>query len=172
MRFCRKNENLANSDIIDVNHVYQEILTLVHHELKGHDIDIVVAADSGLEIRGDELRLQQVLLNILINAIQATIQSQVDASQEGQKIHLEAHARQGPAGGEEVVLTISDPGCGIPPEDLGKIFDPSYTTKKAGQGTGLGLAIAGKLIAEIGGRIEVASQLMAGTTFKVIMPRA
>ncbi|PLY06161.1 MAG: histidine kinase [Desulfuromonas sp.] len=109
----------------------------------------------------DEKQVQQVLLNISLNAIQAmgdegTLSVQTELASE--------------RGKEWVKVTISDTGKGIPPEALEKIFVPFFTTKT--QGTGLGLPICKRLVEQQGGRIHVESRVGVGTTFKVLFPVA
>ena len=67
-------------------------------------------------------------------------------------------------------VEIEDDGCGMSEDTLARIFDPFFTTKPPGQGTGLGLAIAQSIVADHGGRIEVESQVAAGTVFRVVLP--
>jgi signal transduction histidine kinase len=102
-------------------------------------------------------KLQQVFVNMLLNAAQA-------CGSNG-RIELSGHHDQ-----ENVWVTIADNGGGIGEDELGKIFDPFYTTKDPGQGTGLGLAICQRIVAEAGGEIHVDSQLSRGTCFKLSFP--
>ena len=105
----------------------------------------------------DPDRLNQVLLNVYLNAIES-----MDSGGE-LKIELSPNSEA-----EGIDINISDTGCGISPQDLLKIFDPYYTTKSSG--TGLGLAIAHNIIEAIGGQILVKSQPDQGTTFKITIP--
>ena len=96
-------------------------------------------------------------MNILVNASQAI---------EGQgEIRIRTWEQDG-----TVRIAFSDNGKGIPPEILPKVFDPGFTTKKAGLGTGLGLSICYRIIQDHGGRIEVESEVGRGTTFTIILP--
>lgn len=101
--------------------------------------------------------INQVLMNLLINAGQAIA--------ERGTIVLATGCED-----DEVWITVSDSGCGIPEESLQRIFDPFYTTKPIGRGTGLGLAICYSIVAKHHGRIDVSSRLGAGTTFRVVLP--
>ena len=105
------------------------------------------------------LRLNQVFLNVLLNAAQA-----IDRQQRG-RITI----RTG-AGESEVWVEISDTGCGISADDLKRIFDPFFTTKPVGAGTGLGLSVAYGIVEEHHGRIEVSSEPGVGSTFRVTLP--
>ncbi|HEY9074030.1 MAG TPA: ATP-binding protein, partial [Desulfobaccales bacterium] len=73
-------------------------------------------------------------------------------------------------GGDKCVVDVSDTGVGIAPENLGRIFDPFYTTKQTGKGTGLGLAVSYNIIKDLKGEISVESQVGEGTTFRVRLP--
>jgi len=104
-------------------------------------------------------QINQVLLNLITNAAQAT---------EGTTGRITITTRApDPA---HVAVDVEDNGKGIPPEVLPKIFDPFFTTKDVGQGTGLGLSIVYKIIASHGGKIDVSSQVGAGTKFTVTLP--
>ena len=105
--------------------------------------------------------LNQVFLNLLMNALQA-IES---TGRKSGRIGLATHSADG-----EIVVEIADDGCGIPPDVLPRIFDPFFTTKPVGRGTGLGLSIGHGIIAEHGGRIEVESTVGAGSRFRIHLP--
>jgi len=115
-------------------------------------------------------QIQQVILNLIINAI--------DAMEEGGELVIQTGPSRGtalrsPAAGADpdrrfVEITVTDSGVGIPEENLEVIFDPFYTTKA--QGTGLGLSIVYRIIAAHNGEISVSSKLGEGTTFRVILP--
>jgi signal transduction histidine kinase len=111
-------------------------------------------------MRGDESQIQQILTNLISNAIQAMPDGgtvRVSVNQEG----------DGP-----IKLSVSDDGVGIAPDKVPLVFEPFYTTKDVGQGTGLGLSIAYGLVNEHGGEIKVDSTLAKGTTFTAIFPPA
>jgi CheY-like chemotaxis protein/anti-sigma regulatory factor (Ser/Thr protein kinase) len=109
-------------------------------------------------VLGDEVRLAQVFLNLLVNA-SAAIE---EGHPERNEIRISATAGQG-----EVVVEVHDTGSGIAPEHLGRIFEPFFSTKSRAKGTGLGLPISRKIVEETGGRIEVKSELGRGTSFFV-----
>jgi signal transduction histidine kinase len=102
-------------------------------------------------------QLNQVWMNLLVNAAQAT--------KEGGVVQVETIVE-----GEMVAVRISDTGCGIRPEHLKKIFDPFFTTKPVGEGTGLGLSVTYSIIERHGGSIKVESCAGQGTTFTVTLP--
>jgi PAS domain S-box-containing protein len=125
-------------------------------------------------ILGDATQIQQVLMNLCVNARDAmprggmlTIRlEKVELDEAAAKIHIKAKA------GAYVVLSVSDTGIGIPPELMDKIFDPFFTTKPLGQGTGLGLATTLGIAEKHGGFIHVESEPEKGTTFQVFFPAA
>jgi len=110
-------------------------------------------------VEGVRRELEQVLLNLVLNAVQSL-------DEEG-TIRVRTVLR-----GEEVVISVADDGCGIAPEVLDRIFDPFFTTKPAGEGTGLGLSISHEIVRRHGGRIEVRSQPGRGSEFLVLLPAA
>jgi PAS domain S-box-containing protein len=116
---------------------------------------------------GNSTRLEQVFLNLLINAIQALPVARGGAN----KIHIRLHEeRRGAL--DFVVVDVADTGAGIAPENLDRVFDPFFTTKPVGLGTGLGLPICHSIITRMGGTIRVESVLNHGTTFCVTLPVA
>jgi signal transduction histidine kinase len=113
------------------------------------------------QIPCDADQLKQVLLNLLINAVQAT--------PAGGRVRV-ALSAQVSGGGQQVLAKITDNGCGIDPENLSKIFEPFFTTKGEGEGTGLGLYICRQIVQRCGGTLEVASQPGRGTSFTLHLP--
>jgi PAS domain S-box-containing protein len=114
-------------------------------------------------VLGDESRVSQVFVNLLVNAAQAIPDGKPDDN--------EVEVRLGVEDGR-VVLRVRDTGCGIPPENLKRIFDPFFTTKPVGVGTGLGLAISHRIVTALGGDITVESAPGSGSTFRVSLPAA
>ena len=110
------------------------------------------------------MQLQQVFMNLLMNAYQA-IAERVGQSGEMGEIRLSTRRR-----GEGIVVEVSDTGAGIPPETLGRIFDPFFTTKEVGVGTGLGLSTSFGIVQRHGGTIHVRSELGEGSSFEVFLP--
>jgi two-component system NtrC family sensor kinase len=107
----------------------------------------------------DQSQIQQVVLNLVMNAAEAT------QSKTERRVSVSTAAGDG-----VVLLTVSDNGEGIPPENLAKIFDPFFTTKPDGKGVGLGLAVSFGIIEAHGGDIEVNSKVGEGTTFTLSLP--
>ena len=115
-------------------------------------------------VRGDEGRMVQVFVNLLINAAQAIPEGAADRHHVRVATRIAADGR--------AMVEVTDDGAGIPEDVIGRIFDPFFTTKKLGEGTGLGLWIARGIIDEMGGAIEVDSAADRGTTFRVLLPAA
>jgi two-component system, NtrC family, sensor kinase len=144
----------------DLNRIVHSTLSLVQHKMKLSNVEVVTGLRDDLpEAHCDGSQVQQVVLNLLLNAAEAT------QTKAERKVTIETAAADG-----VVTLTISDNGEGIPAENLSKIFDPFFTTKSEGKGVGLGLAVSYGIIQAHGGDIEVKSQPGAGTTFTVSLP--
>ena len=107
----------------------------------------------------DPRRIEQVLINFILNGIQAM--------PDGGILSIRAWRESNESG---VCFEVSDTGKGIPPQNLAKLFDPFFTTKDVGKGSGLGLSVSHGIIEQHGGRIEVKSQVAKGTTFSVFLP--
>jgi PAS domain S-box-containing protein len=143
---------------IDVNRVVEETLSLVAHPLKTSQIHIVKQlGDSLPPVRGSANKLQQVFLNLFLNAR--------DAMPAGGMLEVRTAAHNG-----SVEVEVADTGAGIPREHIHRIFDPFFTTKSNGRGTGLGLSVSYGIIKEHAGKIDVRSTPGKGTSFHVEFP--
>jgi CheY-like chemotaxis protein len=142
--------------------------------LVGEDIDVQFHFSSKpVYLRADLGMMEQVIMNLAVNAR--------DAMPAGGKLLLsaaavdvdEAHRLNNPEArpGQYACLTVTDTGCGIPPEQLLRIFEPFFTTKAVGKGTGLGLATVYGIVKQHEGWIELTSEVGQGTTFKVFLPK-
>jgi nitrogen-specific signal transduction histidine kinase/uncharacterized membrane protein len=141
-----------------INKIIGETVEFLHLEKKSHRLRITLDLDAELPaILASPGQLKQVFLNICLNAI--------DATEEGGNLTIRTKLTD-----EEVCASFRDTGHGIPPDLLGKIFNPFFSTKDQGKGTGLGLSITDSIIRAHGGRIEVESEVDKGTEFKVILP--
>ena len=161
LTFARKRQ--TTRAMVDVNQVVRETLALRAYEQHVSNVTIIDALAAGLpQVFADGHQVQQVLLNLIINAEQAMLSS------NGRGI-LVVRTWHDPAQ-EAVVLEINDDGPGIPDDLQPKIFDPFFTTKEVGQGTGLGLTVAYAIIQEHGGRIRLESRLGRGASFFVELP--
>jgi CheY-like chemotaxis protein len=118
----------------------------------------VVSVPALPDVMGSAGKLEQVFVNLLINAVQALPES-------GGTVELRA-AREG----DKVIVEVRDDGPGIPPELLGKVFDPFFTTKPPGVGTGLGLSISHAIVTRLGGEISIESEPSRGTIVRVTLP--
>ena len=141
---------------VDLRHSLERTLNIVRNELK-YKAEVYQDYGDIPEVRCLPGQLNQVFMNLLVNAAHA-----IDT-------HGQVSVRTGQAG-EEVWVGISDTGCGMVPETIGRIFEPFFTTKPVGQGTGLGLSISYGIVKKHGGRIEVDSQVGRGTTFRIVLP--
>jgi PAS domain S-box-containing protein len=149
---------------VDVQKVLDRTLNLASGEIR-HRAKLVKEYGDVPPVRGNDSRLGQVFLNLLVNAAQA-IPSDGDAD------HHEIRVTTRLTAPGRVAVEVSDTGAGIAPELLGRIFDPFFTTKAPGVGTGLGLSICHNLIHTMGGELHVHSDLGRGTTFQVLLPSA
>lgn len=142
---------------LEVAGLIREAADLVRVPFRAAQVELEVGGDPGPAlVRGSANHLLQVLINILLNA--------KDASPAGSTVRIR-HQVLGP----ETAITIADRGTGIPEDSLAKIFDPFYTTKDVDKGTGLGLAISHGIVERHGGRIEVESELGQGSTFRITL---
>ena len=144
---------------LDLPALLREAADLVRVPFANAGVDLACDAAPlpGVVVVGSPNHLLQVLINILLNAN--------DASPPGTTVDLAAELRA-----DEVFVVIRDRGVGIEPEHLGKVFDPFFTTKDVDKGTGLGLAISHGIVERHRGRIEVDSEPGRGTTFRVVLP--
>ena len=145
---------------VDLNALARDTAELVRPGLASGKIDLDVRTEPALPpVRGRRDQLQQVILNLLMNAI--------DATPAGGRVEMTTRAR--PDQGE-VEIAIGDTGLGISPANRKHIFEPFFSTKEAGRGTGLGLFITAEIVREHKGRIELESDEGHGSTFRVILP--
>jgi hypothetical protein len=145
---------------VSLNRAIRETLTLIEHQLEGAGVRVQVETAEPLpEIRGDFGKLQQVFLNLFLNAR--------DAMEGGGELAIRTWSDNG-----SVRVEVSDSGHGISPENLSRIYDPFFTTKASKKGTGLGLAVTYGIVKEHGGSIEVDSRPGAGTRFVLDFPAA
>ncbi|MGC1687580.1 MAG: ATP-binding protein, partial [Candidatus Acidiferrales bacterium] len=145
---------------VNINTVLDETLTLVQHPFRTSKVNVVRAFQQTLPpVLGSTTRLQQVFLNLFMNAR--------DAMPTGGMLEVRTSAHNG-----SVEIEVTDTGSGIPAEQLNRIFDPFFTTKSSGRGTGLGLSVSYGIIKEHAGKIDVRSTPGKGTSFRLEFPVA
>jgi signal transduction histidine kinase len=143
----------------DIRETLQSVFRLTEYLLrKGHVNLHDDIPDQPMMVTYDAQQLEQVLINLVTNAIQAM--------PDGGELFVTLESDE-----DNVEISVRDEGIGIPEENLGKIFDPFFTTKPEGEGTGLGLSVSYGIIAQHGGHIDVESELGKGTTFKIVLPK-
>jgi len=159
-KFAKKDEGLLN-ETVNVNAITEACLRLVDNQVR-RTADVKAEFDPDLpEITGNAQKLQQVIVNVLINASQAIDKPRGTITVSSYRPN-----------DREIVLKISDNGKGMDEKTVKQIFDPFFTTKRHHGGTGLGLSIAYGIIKEHEGRIEVESKIGVGTTFYIYLPRS
>jgi hypothetical protein len=144
---------------VQLNAVVRDVLSLLEHQLTRARVKVRLDLSESLpEVPGDENKLQQVFLNLILNA--------QDAMSSGGWLSIRTSLLR-----DEVAVVVSDTGQGISQEDIKRIYDPFFTTKRAGaSGTGLGLSITYGIIQEHSGQIQVESSVGQGTSFQIRLP--
>jgi signal transduction histidine kinase/CheY-like chemotaxis protein len=175
--FARRGKN--QSVAVDLHGTIQEVIRLLSHTIdKGISITQRLESSAPVVI-GDPNQLEQVLLNLCLNARDAIERRRAEEgpAAEGvislitESVEAELDNAAGEDGGQ-VRIRITDTGCGIPREDLSRVFEPFFTTKEKGKGTGMGLAMAYGIIDNHEGSITVESTVGQGTAFTVLLPLA
>lgn len=145
---------------MSINEIIKAAVGLMKHDARCRNVEFKLDLASNIpQIEGVPDHLHQVIVNLLLNA--------VDAMQEIQDPQIIIKTT---TGGQIITLAISDIGQGIPKEQQNRIFEPFYTTKEVGKGTGLGLSVSHGIITKMGGTIEVDSEPGHGTTFTITLP--
>jgi CheY-like chemotaxis protein len=159
----------AERGAVDVREAIEQPLSLRASQLRLSGVRVTAAYGEGVPAAvGDAHQLQQVFLNLILNAEQAMLGSGGGAQRIGDTIHITTGTR---VDGDRVwvVVTVADNGPGIPPEVLPRVFEPFFTTKKVGEGTGLGLSVSHGIIEQHGGRLSVESR-PGHTVFTIELP--
>jgi signal transduction histidine kinase len=138
--------------------VLETALSFLSEKFRERRVEVERSYEDVPSVVGDAERLQQLFLNLFLNA--------ADAMPEGGRLGV----RLRPAPEGEIEVRVADTGTGIPEGDLERIFDPFFTSKPAGEGSGLGLAVAQGIVADHGGTIRAASELGRGTEFRIVFP--
>jgi PAS domain S-box-containing protein len=161
LTFARKRHTTRT--MVDLNQVVRETLALRSYEQRVTNISVIDALAGGLpQVFADSHQIQQVLLNLVINAEQAML----SANGRGALVVRTWHDAER----DVVLLEVNDDGPGVPEEVCPKIFDPFFTTKEVGKGTGLGLSVSYGIIERHGGTIRVQSTVGKGSTFTIWLP--
>jgi two-component system cell cycle sensor histidine kinase/response regulator CckA len=171
LAFSRKQ--ILQTGVLSLNQIVRKLEKMLARVIGEHiELQLVLAEDLG-QIEADPGQIEQVLLNLVVNAKDAlpdggtiTIESRnIDLFKSNTRLGFEVKP------GPYVGLSVSDTGAGISKEDLSKIFEPFYTTKRAGKGTGLGLSTVYGIVRQSSGYIGVDSEAEKGTTFTIYFPK-
>jgi len=145
----------GQGEVVDLGPVIAEVARLIEPTARAHSVKVEVRpAPAGMHVRADEAELQHTLINLLLNAVQA--------SKAGGQVTVEAEA------GEQVRVRVIDNGCGIAEDDQKRIFEPFFSARQGG--TGLGLFLSLNFVRRWGGEIRVESVVGRGSTFEVVLP--
>ncbi len=148
--------------VVALRETLQAALALTENQIK-HRAQLMCDLDQDAYVRGDHERIEQLFVNLLLNAAQAIPEGRAS------KNEIRVSVRELP-GQSAAVVQIADSGAGIPLEVQERIFQPFFTTKPIGQGTGLGLSVCRGIVTALGGEISFQSEPAAGTTFRVVLP--
>jgi len=160
LSFARRST--PQTEPVDLNQVVERTLRLRNYQLGASNVAVELALAPDLpQVMGDARQLQQVVLNLITNSIQAM------APLGGGTLRLATRAEEN---GTRVVLEVADTGRGIPRGARGHVFEPFFTTKQEGEGTGLGLSVSYGIVAAHGGALALARTSASGTTFVVTLP--
>jgi signal transduction histidine kinase len=146
---------------VQLHEAVEKAIAFMDHRAKAKEVAIRNELPAGLPlVNGDPLELQQAFLNILMNAVDACVMGEGMVTVYGR------------VAGDGLSVSVADNGCGMEPEELARCMDLFFTTKDVGEGTGLGLAVANNIVANHGGRVEIASERGRGTTVTLSFPLA
>jgi two-component system NtrC family sensor kinase len=158
-------QTALNPEPADINHLVESVVSMMKNQALVKGVTLKCKLGEGIALLTlDANQIQGVLLNLLLNALDATKQDDTIVVTTGIGSSTNPPDRQG------VEIAVRDTGCGIPAEHLDKLFDPFFTTKEVGQGTGLGLAVSYGIVQRHGGSIGVKSEVGKGSTFTVWLP--
>lgn len=147
-------------EVFDLSRAVEDTLSMIEAQARVQGVEMFRELEPGLSAAGDRGQIQQVIMNLCSNA--------VDAMPEGGRVTIRSGATKG--GG--VYLEVKDEGAGVPSDIRPKIFDPFFTTKEVGKGTGLGLSLVHEIVLRHRGTVDAAFPSGGGSTFRVTFPRA
>ncbi len=159
---------------LDLNEVIINVSKLLRSLIGEHIVLQTQFGGGKAPVLADEGMMEQVLMNLVVNARDAMPSTGGRIIIETGRVNLDKHAihaKPEARAGEFIRVSVSDNGCGIPPENLQRIFEPFFTTKEVGKGTGLGLATVFGIVQQHQGWVEVESLVGAGTTLHIYLPR-
>ncbi|MBO6852138.1 MAG: cache domain-containing protein [Marivivens sp.] len=160
LQFARPEEYAEDGNGLEVNSVISELRPLIQHHLNAGEVHYAVDLAATRLVPMNQTELQQVLINLTVNAVQACVPGG----------HITVASRDASKDGRNgIEITVTDDGCGMDAETAARVFDPFFTMKRA-EGTGLGLSVSSKLVARVGGQITVDSTPGEGTVFTVWLP--
>ncbi|NMC73579.1 MAG: GAF domain-containing protein [Geobacteraceae bacterium] len=170
LSFGRK-QNLVMS-VLDLNRVIESFKDIIRHTVRANISVHIRLAPGGAYILAEQGQMEQVLLNLAVNAQDAIAGNGTITITTGHVILDDEYVKRNPGvrPGAHILLEFADDGCGMPEEVVRHIFEPFYTTKPAGRGTGLGLATTFGIVRQHGGHIAVRSKVGQGTTFSLFFP--
>jgi signal transduction histidine kinase len=149
-------------EVVRLEPLLGSVVELLRPTARARGLTLAAEIAAGSRVLADPNQLQQVVINLLMNALEAT--------PAGGSVELRARQASRPGGEPGAELLVIDSGTGIPAEHLERVFDPFFTTKPPGQGTGLGLAICRDIVVQHAGSIEADSRPRGGTTIRVWLP--
>jgi signal transduction histidine kinase len=164
-----RGEKIENLGAVNFNLPVEEVLELMQHEFRKHDIILKNELPSNVRISvvAQIESLNQVILNLLINSIHAIESARKAGRVQGHFIRISAHATE-----TQWIVNFEDSGCGISKTNLRNVSKPFFTTKEIGSGTGLGLATSYSIVESWSGKVSVESEEGVGTTFSIALPKA
>ncbi len=170
LAFSRKQ--ILQPQVLELNTLVSNISHMLGR-LLGEDVRISLHLDAGLgQIRADPTQLEQVLVNLAVNARDAMLHGgQLVIETRNIELDHPGAVLQGVPPGRYVLLVLSDTGCGMSEEVKARVFEPFFTTKEVGKGTGLGLSMVLGVVQQSGGTVTIYSELGVGTTFRIYLPR-
>jgi two-component system cell cycle sensor histidine kinase/response regulator CckA len=163
-----RSQAAPSDESVELDRAVEDALGLLRPLARRSDVELKVSVEPGLRARIGHEQLQQLLVNLVVNAVQATPEGGPVEVRLGRGVAAHPAERSEPA--EYAVISVRDYGVGMAPDTIERIFEPFFTTKRVGEGTGLGLAVAYGIVQEQRGWIDVSSAPRSGSCFTVHLP--